>query len=520
MRKVLLGVVLGILLIGLGSIGTYQLWQAAGRQGAGDLDRWIGRQVIRILGAYITPTVEFASIDYQAPRTVVLHGLILTAESQTIIAVDRVLLELVEIPRVGQPIRIEQIELDRPRLRFVRSNSGGFIGWSHFLRKRPSERKTVPPDLRLSEVLRIRHVAISSGQLTYDPGDGGDPMTLSQIDTVLDTPADSDDPAWHMLEGRIKRDDLFLLTLDGRINLDTGILECRDLRLTAVLGQEQYEIFPPPVQEVLRRHQVCGRLGVQLDGRLFIRRWRESRMRAAVELTDGSLAFGRASIPLDLLRLNLELANGMIQVRYTAELLEGSISGTGSAAFSGDRSAHLNWEIRDVKLRAAFSTLTDTPPPYTGRLASKGTVTFQAGDWPGSLGGGGELHIEQGRMVQLPIMRALAAVMLTRVPGLKPKDNDRFSAEFRFQEDHVDVEKAVLTSSIIEARGKGKILYDGRLDLRVRAGLVNRLRGRLGRIGSILDTVTDNLVTYLIRGTLAEPQATISPRGLGSLGNK
>ena len=69
---------------------------------------------------------------------------------------------------------------------------------------------------------------------------------------------------------------------------------------------------------------------------------------------------------------------------------------------------------------------------------------------------------------------------------------------------------------MIEARGKGKIRYDGSLDLRVRAGLVNRLRGRLGRIGSILDTVTDNLVTNLVRGTLAEPQVTVTPLGLGS----
>src|SRR5690606_30034942 len=106
-----------------------------------------------------------------------------------IIAIDRALLELAELPQYGQPIQIKTIELDAPHILLAQRPAeagGGLIGWSGFVRTR-QEREQAPTGQRLSDVLRLRHVAIRNGQIVYDAGDGTPPMTLPGIELNLDT---------------------------------------------------------------------------------------------------------------------------------------------------------------------------------------------------------------------------------------------------------------------------------------------------------------------------------------------
>jgi len=516
MRKVLLGLLFGVVLTGLAAAGAYRLWRSTGEEGGGDLEQWLGHQVVRILETYITPTVEFETIDFQAPKTVILGGLSLTAEGQSMIAVERLLLELAEIPRFGEPIVIERIELRAPRIRFVRSLSGGFIGWSTFVRRKERDAQEVPAEVRLSNVLRMRRISIEAGQIVFDANDGTDPMVLRGIDTVLNTPPDSSDPAWHALDGRIKRDDLFLFTFAGRVNLDVGMIECHALKLTGTLGEAQYELFPPGVQSILRRHQARGEISVELAGDFSVGAWSQARVEGKVKLIDARAVFGEAVLPVKRLELELELVNERLKVEFDADLLEGHVSGTGTAALSGDRSARMECRMNDVSLDAAFESVSGKPAKYSGRVHSEGAFLMRLDALPQSIGGGGSILIDEGRMVQLPLVKALSRLMITHIPGMESRARDRLAVDFLFHPEYVRVESMELTTSVLKAKGDGRVYYNGDLNLEIRAGLVNRLGKQLGPLGSILGALTENFVTYVVRGEVGNPEVTVSPLGFGS----
>ena len=172
------------------------VWIYIGRTGGSGLEQCIGGQIVGVLESHITPQVAFKSLDYQAPKTVVIDELTLTSEGQPILAVKRALLELAEIPREGQPILIQRIELDGPNLQFLTDAHGDFVGWGHFVKQEVIEQpESVPPGRRFSDILVLRHVAIRNGQVLYNDTAGGqEPMTLPGIEMNLDTPPDAAAP--------------------------------------------------------------------------------------------------------------------------------------------------------------------------------------------------------------------------------------------------------------------------------------------------------------------------------------
>ncbi|MBK7404606.1 MAG: hypothetical protein IPJ41_08215 [Phycisphaerales bacterium] len=44
---------------------------------------------------------------------------------------------------------------------------------------------------------------------------------------------------------------------------------------------------------------------------------------------------------------------------------------------------------------------------------------------------------------------------------------------------------------------------------------MEKLQSMLGGVGDLLGSVTDRLITYRIRGTVAEPQVSVAPLGVG-----
>ncbi len=97
-----------------------------------------------------------------------VDNLSLRAEGRPILLIRRVLLELAEIPRSGQPIRIQRIEAERPEIQLVQ-RGGRLVGWSGFVKPGAgTQPESAPAGRRLSEVLVLRHVAIRDGQVLYD----------------------------------------------------------------------------------------------------------------------------------------------------------------------------------------------------------------------------------------------------------------------------------------------------------------------------------------------------------------
>lgn len=502
-----------VLLVVLAAGGLAAVWYLAGKEGTTALEQWIGRQVLAILDAYITPTPHFDALDYQAPRTVVLDGVKLTLDDTSILEIDRMKLELAEIPRQGQPIRIQKIELDRPRMRFILTPDGEIMGWTNFIEPSViSDPDSVPSDRRLSDVLELRHIAFRDGHITYEEVASGTAMVLPGITLNLDTPPDADEPGWHRLVGELVRDPVFLLDFDGRINLDTIVLELARTELHVVLGEEQYSSLPPPLQTWLREHEVTGDLTITVSGTFPLTDPATGRGEVGLRLADGHFALGENHLPVDSFELDATLADGVTRLNYASRLLQGTLQGRGMVTLDEAMPAELSWDIRDIQIEETLRVVRDAPPKYAGKVTSAGQVRARLADLPASLGGGGELHLNEGRLVSLPLIAVLLRAAEALPVGQNLQHQDRARARFNFHGEFVQFDEIAITSGLGTMDGDGRVFYDQRLDLIFRAGLTERVRDRLGVVGDVLRGVSDQLVTYEVTGTLEEPR--VRPRPL------
>jgi len=611
------------------------VWFYIGRAGSTELEQWIGRQIVGVLQAHITPRVGFVSLDYQAPRTVVVDGFTLTAKGQPIITVARLLLELAEVPRTGKPIQVQRIELDGLDVRVVTDADGEQVGWRDFIQPTVlQDSGSVPEGQRFSDVLVLRHVEIRDGKFTYQAA-ASDPFTLSDINVVLDTPPVSDQPGWYALGGTLRREPLLAVELDGRINLDTAVLDVSKLEARASLRQDSYQTLGQAERSLLERYQPQGELTVSIQGQVPLHRPRAATGQATLDLQDASATLGKISLRFDALQVRLEAiadqpewyplactltrepllvahlvgrinpdtavldisnldaraslrkesydtldqaersllepyhpqgeltltmqgqvplrqpravtgrarldlkdasvllgktflpfdtfggrveaADGVAALQYEATLLGGQGSGRATVRLDAGHPIDMSWKVEDVRIEETLRLMQQDQPQYAGRVRSEGGLRGQLADLPDSLSGEGSVDIDQARLMNLPVVKNLLAMVAKakNTIGMDAGANDTAHADFTLKPDHLNVTEAEAITALVAFRGKGRIGYDGRLDLEVNGGMLEKFQDRLGKVGDLLKKMSDRVVTYQVRGTLSDPKVSVKTLKLG-----
>jgi len=500
--------------------GLFAIWTHLGQTGTTDLEQWIGKQVISIVENHITPSPDIQSIDYQAPSTAIVENVTLTAENQLIMSVNRMVLELSEIPKYGEPIQIQRIELDNPCLRLITTPTGDFVGWSGFVRSAVKEDlDTVPQGQRLSDVLVLRQVTIRNGQLIYDDSDEStEPMILPGINVTLNTSPLPDDPGWYKLAGSFKRDPLFYVNILGRINLDTALLDLDHLDLSAGLNEQQYSTLPPQIQSVLREHEVQGQLNINMKGRIPLKEPALTTGHIQTKLVNAKAVFGKAVLPVERFNLSADLANKTANVKYEIELLGGQTLGRASLELDKPYAFTFDWFINNVKLENAVRVVKEKSE-YAGRMTSRGRLSARLINLPSSLTGSGKVQINRGRLVNLPVIKQLVMLIAKVRSGLDISPDDEANVIFKLHSNHVDITKLEIKSSLFSLRGIGKIFYNNQLDLEVNTSFPKQLRNAMGKLGNLLETldnISDKALIYTVKGTLDDPQISAKPNILGN----
>ncbi len=494
--------------------GAFYFFYKVHRAGGSDLENWIGRQIVGVFEAHLTPKVGFGNLDYRAPYTVVIQDLTLTAENRPIASVRRLLLELGQIPRLNEPIQIARVEMDEPRLQFLRDPNRGFIGWSDFVR--PDVRadlNAAPSGQRLSDVLVLQHVEIRNGEVVYAVLDGSDAMTLPGITLSLDIPRPAREPGWHEVKGTFRRDPLFGVEIDGRLNIDTMIADIRSFRMNAALGPEQYGTLPPPIQKVLREREIKGRLVAQLSGQVPLSEPLKSQVKLDFDLLNASMVSGNSVLPVQKLSLRSTMANATIRTLCEASLLRGTIRGDASMALTQPYAVKATWNAANIEMADTLRSVQQGEPEYAGRITSQGQFAAALANLPASISGGGRLNIDRGKLVNLPLIKELVAVVAKVRLGVPLPMQDTADVTYEFRPDHVYLSKMEIISALVGVRGKGQVFYDKRLNLDVQAGLMEKLQGSLGQIGELLGAL--KLVNYKVTGVVGDPKVSINPLGLG-----
>lgn len=512
--RLLRDILIALLILGLlAGAGALYLFYRVHRAGGSELETWIGRQVIGVFEAHLTPRVGFRSLDYRAPYTVVVEDLTLTAEGRPIASIRRLLLELQQTPRLNQPIQIARIEMDQPKFQFLRDPDRGFIGWTNLVRQDVrANLNSAPPGRRLSDVLVLQHVEIRDGEVVYAVLDGSDPMTLPGITLTMNIPRPSREPGWHEIKGTFKRDPLFTVELDGRLNVDSMLADLRSFRIDAILGPDQYGTLPPAIQKPLREHEITGRLAARLSGQVPLSEPLKSQVGLDLDLQNASMISGKSILPVQRFALRSTLANAVLSAAYEADLLQGTIRGDASMTMTQQLAVKLTWNAENIEMADTLRSMQQGQPEYAGRIKAQGQFGAMLGNLPASISGGGKLSIDRGKLVNLPLIKELVAVVAKIRLGVlvSPQDTAEFVYELR--PDHVYLSKLEIVSALVGVRGKGQIFYDKRLNLDVQAGLLEKLQGNLGPIGDLLGAV--KLVNYKVTGVVGDPKVTLNPLGV------
>ena len=532
----------------------FGIWYWIGMAGTSALERWIGQQVKSIASSYLNPRVEFDDLDYQRPYTVVLMKFRLTVDDpdnsgQTldVIYVDKLRLELAEIPKEGKPIRIKKLILDHPKINAISARSDGkFMGFQNMLKERKEvETQPVQEEApRLSDVFQIALLQIIEGQMVYESrGSGRPPMILDAINSRMDV--EKDDQGWYKLAATLDRKPVFGLRASGRLDLDHLVLVLDSLQLGIELGEQQYGKLPGQTQQMLREHEVTGMLKVTASGRVPLGDPVSCDLLATLTMEKAHFVAGEYKGEAEDVSGKLLLRDRRAVLDYLdADTLKGKVHLTANVGLVDPFEGRVHLTARGILIEETLRAAPgggegDGKPKYKGAMDAEVTLTGPMDKILTRSGGGGWLKLRNGRLVSLRVIdeigHALAQNIKSIFSGEKESrlDTDAADLEFRFMGDRIHFTNILAQTSTFAVRGHGDVWFDKRLALLLNGGSLENLRsitdesGRGGNevanaIGDVLNTIgrgaediasgaLGQVATVVVSGTTDEPKVRVEP---------
>jgi len=528
-RRIGCGVVLVLLLAVAG--GAWLLLRA-GTAGEGALERWIGGQLQRIVSGYLHPDLVFETLDYQAPRTVVLTGVQLIADDaeaadgrSAILEAARLRIELDKIPREGQPLVIRQIDVTRPVLRALMQRDGdgepaGMVGWDNLVRSVDEDDPGVTADQPpppLSEVFRMRQVNITDGALRFDERDDDrPPMKLEGFTTRLTF--DPDEQGWYTFALKTERPPLFEIDAKGRLDLDGFQVELSPGTLSLDLASEQITALPPAIQQLLQTYEARGQLRASIEGLIPLRHWPTTTAKLSLDVRDAHFAVDQYQLPVQRVSVRATVDDQVVTLGESSiRTLGGRIVLGGKVHLNQALSANLNAEVQDVRLEQAArlgGEAQGAAGDLSGRVTATATFVGPISAATTQAGGGGTVQVRDGRLANLPLLSGLFNQLRSAGKfGAKAQDeligHDNADVTFELRGDHAELTDVAMSTPVLALEGTGRIGFDRSLYLNVKAGPLKKLEQSIGVFGKGLGQLTDNLIRYRVTGTLAEPKVTV-----------
>lgn len=174
------------------------------------------------------------------------------------------------------------------------------------------------------------------------------------------------------------------------------------------------------------------------------------------------------------------------------------------------------WAVRSdiavtgVDLARVFRAPEDGGKGLGGVLDVAGDVAGPVAPPGTSLAGSGSMRLVGLDVARVPVITALVHEVVGRLGGRR---TGTLESAWSLDGPTIVLSDTTLEAPVIAARGSGRVGFDGRLDLSVNAGPLEKLQGQLGGVGRIFGRITDALVTYRITGTTGDPKVRVKPLG-------
>lgn len=507
--------------------GVFALVLVVGGVGESAIERWIGEQLKTVAGSYLKPELQFESLDYQAPLSVVLTEVRLSADDpdnpgQRVDVIDagRITIELSELPKEGKALKIASITLEDAGVHLIDSSQGGLVGFSDFLvDETPGD---APP---LSEVLQIRKIIIRNGALVYDARQPGtEPMRFDKVDTTVDI--DETDKGTYNLDLALKRENVLDVSLKAAADLDTMKLGVESLQTKLDMSRTNDHYLPPQVQAFIKEYDLVGALSVDASGELDLNDVADSEAGVLLKLTDAHGSFADYRLPIERLQTRAVLSERAVVIeKIDASLLDGELSGDGRFKLDGEMPAVIKLSGNGLMLKQLHALKTASgdgsaePPPFTGKVALQVNAEAPLVDVLNQMRGKGEARIREGRIARLPLVSDLVDYLESSGHASRgdedPEGSDEADLVFELRGDHAFFERAVINGSWFALRGKGQLFFQNKLSMNINAGPLEKIQESIGILGRPLSAVTDGLLAYRVSGPFDEIK--IRPVPLGGL---
>lgn len=484
---------------------------------ADQLQQWIGQQLLAIANDHLGPELAFERIDYRPPGTVELTNVTLDSGTTRLLSAKQLIVTLAETPKRGQPIQIKSVSLVEPEINIVQSESGGIAGFDNLVKSTGGRTLEDGGSTRLSDVFRIETISIDDGTVSYQRPD--QPlMRLDEITTSLKVAKAGEVPdttgAWYTLLWDMDREPLASLSMNGKFNLDTLALALDEFALNIALSPGQYEMLPPSFQVMLNEYKMRGELKARGKGTVQLTDFDASDLAVDCELADAHMVFGEYQVPIKTGTMQTELRDSIVSIASSRfEAFDGIIELNGSLGLTDKQPYAVRVKATNADIEKLMAT-TDGTQRMKGLLTADCNAAGDLATTEGSeeLHGDGNLQMTNAQLTKVPVIDGLLKAMkkLTSTG----ESTDRGNATFELHPTLLRITTFEFISQSVAARGEGDVGFDGTLDLKLNAGPLERIQNALGKVGEILGSITDKLVSYRVTGTVDAPKYTVEPLGI------
>lgn len=507
-------------LLALAAGGAIALILIVGGVGQSAIEGWVASQLKAIARDTLKPELDFDTLDYRAPSTVMLTGVRLVAndpgrpgERVTIIQARRITIELAELPREGQPLRFDAITLDDATVRLVDQQQGGFVGFDDLLVEGVWESGT-----RLSELLQVNAIVINNGAIEYDSKEPDtQPMRFDDIDTTVRiTPGERG----YRLDLDLGKQGVFDASLDGVLDPDKMSLAIETLFLNLDMSRQTDRYLPPQAQAFVKAHDLVGRVRLEVDGEVNLEDAAASAGKLKLRLQDAHAFIEGYRVPIRELTVDVSLADRVARHKLAGSVMGGSLWSEGTLGLDDTLPAAftLGGDGLDLEALSAVEPGAEAMP-YAGQVELRVDAKAPLMQMDHRLVGEGTITVTQGRLARVPLIADLVDYLessgsVKRDEG-GPAGSDTAEVAFELRGDHAFLSKAKVIGTWFAIRGEGTVHFDQRLAMNVNAGPLAKAQEVTGAFGRAFGRVTDGLITYRVQGPFDD--LSIRPVPLGGL---
>ncbi len=548
--KALRIVIITVVLLAIVGAGGFWLLTSGTMLGQ-DLRDYVSRQILQAVNDPLVPQLGWDKAEFDRPGTLRLNDLSLVAPDGTdIVRVATAEIVLTELPKIGKPIAIERVTLSNGTVRIISDGQGGYVGLTPFVKDsgEPREDEAEGERVQITDILNLRRIEITGIDLVYDDGNEAGPMELPGFELIADikpagtsSQAEEGDlveageeagprrrissgapsgEAWYDLDFEVGRRPGFILDVVGRFNINTYAAWLDGTTASITVDDNTLGSLPGRVRNLMEQYKVRGEVTANINGLIDPLTLANSNATAKINASGVNVSVGEYRFPLKRMVVDATLQGALARLdTFELEAVDGRLDATGSYPLDGTGSGEVRWTATGFDLQQFLATDPGSgPPKIAGLFATEGRVSVSGDDPQGSLSGEGTFELTEGRLVALPIVSQLANVLAV-FDALRSATtlNHRAKGTYAIAPDRVVLSDTRLVTTAFAAEIRGPIYYDQTLDLRVNAGPFRRAQQLFGEtLSNIFNTLTPELVTYRVRGTLAEPTVSVSALGGGS----